>query len=163
MIRYNLDNNGYVTEIGYKSNYTYELTNEPFTIGTAFNYQKQLDTGEWIDLKTTYKYIILPCEMIDLLLPLVDEVEDVRPPQFDMLLGSTDVTTRAGNDVSILDRTVRFFICKLLQWDDGDKEQVTGLIDYWNENNPTRLIDFECCFEDDYELESFVTENSITE
>lgn len=162
MIGYNLNTEGRVILIGLinQADFEHTITDEPFIINDAQYYQ--LINNEWHDLRLKYKYIIMPCEIINDLLPLVNEVEDVLHPQFEILINSTSVTTRIGQYVDIQDKVVKFFICKLLQWDEGDKEQVQGIIGNWNLLNPDRQIVFNCCFEDQYELDEFL-ENRIVE
>ena len=50
MLKYNLNKEGYVTEIGYISSYDTELTNEPFDMDSAFCYKFDFEAKKWIYL-----------------------------------------------------------------------------------------------------------------
>ena len=100
-LRYNLHEDGRVSIVGYLPELENIVINEPFDISTAQYYQ--LISNEWVDLRTYYKYIIMPCEFIDYLYDMVYLVEDVIPPQFCMLLGATSINTRAGTDLKYVD------------------------------------------------------------
>lgn len=50
MLKYNLNKDGYVTEIGYIQSYEIELTNEPFDMNSAFCYRFDFETKRWIYL-----------------------------------------------------------------------------------------------------------------
>lgn len=46
-LRYNINSQGYITEIGYLKHYSIELTDEPFSMHDFQAWQKDLNTGEW--------------------------------------------------------------------------------------------------------------------
>ena len=154
---YQLNAKGYPIAYGYTDKYPNELTgNEPFTGFDIAYYKNDPETGGWVDIRIFYKYIIIPCEMLPDLNSMVDLVEDVDFEQFDVKIEIQNITTRSGNNIDIPNKTIKFFICKLLKWDDGDKEQVAGIIQGWNASNPDRIIDFDCTFENEDELKKFI-------
>jgi len=156
-LRYKLDDLGRVIAYGTIEQLPIECDgSEPFDITTIDLYKKDIQTGEWIYIKMDYKYIIIPCEKLPELNPMVDLVEDVYFEQFDVKIETQNITTRIGNKIDIPNKTIKFFICKLLKWDVGDKEQVAGIIDDWNASNNDRIIDFDCTFENENELNNFI-------
>ena len=50
MLRYNLNKDGYVTEIGYIPSYDIVLTNEPFDMASAFYYRFDFEDMRWISM-----------------------------------------------------------------------------------------------------------------
>ena len=49
-LRYNIDESGYIQEIGYISSYEIELNDEPFSLSDAHCWRKDIITCEWIYL-----------------------------------------------------------------------------------------------------------------
>lgn len=47
-LKYNLDSNGKISEIGYVSNYSTTITTEPFGLNTAFDYRFDFENKTWI-------------------------------------------------------------------------------------------------------------------
>jgi hypothetical protein len=58
-LKYNINSEGLITEIGYLNNYLYEVDEStPFGLNDAFLYKKNVITGDWdhINIKQDYPY-----------------------------------------------------------------------------------------------------------
>lgn len=101
-------------------------------------------------------YIIIPSEMIPQLTDFIPMVEDIdNANQFDVILSEMDITTRNGEEKTVICDTLKMTPCKCLTWDNGDDSILDGIIYQWNELETYRIIDFPCKFDSLADLEDF--------
>jgi len=105
---------------------------------------------------TDFFYVIIPSELIPSLVDLSAFVEDIDVDnQFNVILSTTDITTRNAATYKVPCDVINMTPCKLLAWEAGDDTLLQGIIDVWNSQEDYRVIDFACKFDSYAELEAF--------
>lgn len=154
---YSIDETGDVIACGITAEFGYPAEgNEPFDVSTAFNWRKDVATNDWISTVIDYQYIIIPSELIPSLTELAALVADIDVQnQFNVILSTTEITTREGITHKVPSDIVNMTPCKILKWKKGDDALLQGIIDVWNSQGDSRIIDFECKFDNLAYLDAF--------
>lgn len=156
MFTYKLNDNGRVLLYGEHVNGVIPDGSEPFGMHNFSEYRKDQVTGQWVRDVVDLIYVIIASELIPSLVDLSAFVEDIDVAnQFNVILSTTDITTRNAATYKVPCDVINMTPCKLLAWEDGDDAILQGIVDVWNSQEDYRVIDFPCKFDSYAELEVF--------
>lgn len=155
-LRYNIDKQGFITSIGYMSNYSIEITNEPFEMYNANDYRKDMETGEWGSTLPNYSYFILPLDLVPAIKHYSDWVKEAYPEKiFDVVLASDEIEVE-GQMVTVPTNILKMIPCGITAFNEEGEILLEAVIESWNTQAPNKAIDFNVKFYSLTELDNFI-------
>lgn len=155
-LRYNINEQGLVTAIGYVSNYDIEVINEPFGLFDYFNYRKDLVTGEWISTLPNYSYFILPLDIVSQIKHYSAWVKEAYPEKiFDVVLNTEEIEVE-GQMVTVPTNIIKMIPCGITAFNAEGEMLLEAVIESWNTQGPGKAINFNVKFYSLSELTQFI-------